>query len=132
MLLQTSGYRMTAPRWAVLSALDMAGGEALDIQTVWSIARRRHPRLGKATVYRMLERLEALGLVRRIHDQCGCHAFVAVGDNQGPLLVCLRCSRTLAAPAPVLAEMSDLLLRECGFQISPRDLQISAICPECR
>lgn len=88
--------------------------------------------LGKATVYRMLERMEALGLVRRVHDQCGCHAFVAVDDSQGPLLVCLRCGRTWAAPAPALAMLSELLLRECGFQISPTELQISAICPECR
>jgi Fe2+ or Zn2+ uptake regulation protein len=88
--------------------------------------------LGKATVYRMLERMESLGLVRRVHDQRGCHAFVAVDDKQDPLLVCLRCGRTRVPPAPVLAVLSELLLRECGFQVSPRELQIAAICPECR
>lgn len=76
--------------------------------------------------------MEALGLVRRVHDQSGCHAFVAVGDSQGPLLVCLRCGRTWAAPAPALAMLSELLLRECGFQLLPTELQIFAICPECR
>lgn len=130
--LQASGYRMTMPRRTVLTVLDSAHGKALEALQIWESARRSYPMLGKATVYRMLERMEALGLVRRVHDQCGCHAFVAVDDTQDPLLVCLRCGRTVAAPAPVLATLSEALLRECGFQISPRELQISAICPECR
>ena len=130
--LQASGYRVTLPRRAVLAVIDDAQGEALEALQIWESARRFYPVLGKATVYRMLERMEALGLIRRVHDQRGCHAFVAVDDNQKPLLVCLHCGRTLTAPAPVLTVLSELLLRECGFQISPRDLQISAICPECR
>ncbi len=131
MSLRASGYRMTAPRRAVLAVLDHAQGEALEALQIWDNARRSYPMLGKATVYRMLERMESLGLVRRVHDQRGCHAFVAVDDKHNPLLVCLRCGHTRVAPAPVLAVLSDLLLREYGFQISPAELQISAICPEC-
>ena len=107
--LQTSGYRLTAPRRAVLCVLDEAQSAALDVMHILAKAKARHPALGKATVYRTLERMETLGLVRRVHDLHGCHGYVAVEDAAQPLLVCTECGRVLPTPPAPLTALDDCL-----------------------
>ena len=109
--LHTSGYRLTAPRRAVLCVLDEAQSAALDVMHILAKAKARHPGLGKATVYRTLERMETLGLVRCVHDMHGCHGYVAVEDVTRPLLVCTECGRVLPTPLAVLTTLNDLLLK---------------------
>ena len=129
--LQTSGYRLTAPRRAVLCVLDEAQSAALDVMHILAKAKARHPGLGKATVYRTLERMETLGLVRRVHDLHGCHGYVAVEDAAQPLLVCTECGRVLPTPLAVLTALDDLLRKACGYRIVLDELQIVGVCPEC-
>lgn len=130
-MLQRSGYRLTAPRRAVLCVLDETPNVALDVTHILSKAKAQHPSLGKATVYRTLERMEMLGLVRRVHDTNGCHCYVAVEDAAQSLLVCVECGRVLPTPPEVLTMLNDLLFKQCGYRIVRNELQIVGICPEC-
>ena len=131
-VLQRHGYRLTAPRLAVLRVLDEAGMTALDVLQIRARARNNYASLGKATIYRTLERMEALGLVRRVHDEHGCHRFVAAEYESQPLLVCTACRRVQSAPPIVLAGLANLLADACGYQVDADALQIAAICPGCR
>jgi len=130
--LQRHGYRLTAPRLAVLRTLDEAGMTALDVLQIRARARSDCTSLGKATIYRTLERMEVLGLVRRVHDQHGCHRFVAAERESRPLLVCTTCGRVQSAPPVVMAGLAGLLANVCGFQVDADALQIAGICQECR
>jgi Fe2+ or Zn2+ uptake regulation protein len=94
-------------------------------------ATARHPALGKATVYRTLERMETLGLVRRVHDLHGWHGYGAVEDAARPLLVCTECGRVLPTPLALLTALDDLLRKACGYRIVLDELQIVGVCPEC-
>lgn len=130
--LQANGYRLTAPRRAVLCVLDETRGSVLDVVQILALAQRRHPALGKATVYRMLERMETLGFVRKIHNRHGCHGYAVVDNGKQPLVVCVRCGRATLAPTPLVAGLSALLAETCGFRAALDELQITGVCPECR
>ncbi len=131
MALQANGHRLTAPRRAVLCALDETRGSVLDVVQILALAQRRHPALGKATAYRMLERMEALGYVRKVHSRHGCHGYAVVESDKQPLVVCIRCGRAALAPAPLVAGLSALLAETCGFRAALDELQITGVCPEC-
>jgi Fur family transcriptional regulator, ferric uptake regulator len=82
--LQESGYRLTAPRRAVVKI--MAESEfILDPTQIYTEARQLYPNIGLVSVYRTLEKLEELGLVTRVHEIHGCHGYVsAPGGSPAP------------------------------------------------
>ncbi len=73
-VLTQAGYSNTHARRAVLAALCEAGGQAAGAELL-EIGRAHHPELGLVTVYRTLEILLSLGLVRRLHREEGCHVY---------------------------------------------------------
>lgn len=65
--LRQSGVRVTGARAAVVDALEVAP-RGLHLTPKWLLeqGRKRYPRLSRATVYRTLDLLTGLGLVRPI------------------------------------------------------------------
>lgn len=63
--LRAGGYRLTAPRQAILRAVEELGHATPD--EVLAHARAHSARINASTVYRSLEVLESLGLVRHAH-----------------------------------------------------------------
>ena len=64
--LRAAGYKITPARSAVLAVIEQEG-EHLNPAEILAQARTIHPRIGRATVYRTLELLTQLGLVRPIY-----------------------------------------------------------------
>ena len=75
--MQSSGYKLTPPRMAVLQVLEQSH-EHLSHAEILARGQALYPALGRATVYRTLEVLTHLGIVRPIYlgDQsvCFCRA----------------------------------------------------------
>ncbi len=89
--LRGEGRRLTRQRAAVVRAL-AALGCAADAAAVHRRARRYHPRLALATVYRALHALAALDVVRVVHWGDG-RARYELGGTHHHHLVCTRCGR---------------------------------------
>ncbi len=60
---QTAGFKLTLPRQAVLEVLESSDGHLTPAE-VLERAQAIYPSLGRATVYRTLEVLTNLGVVR--------------------------------------------------------------------
>jgi Fur family ferric uptake transcriptional regulator len=75
--LSAAGRRLTRPRRAVLRVVAEAACPLTPAQ-VHEQAQAHYPQVGLVTVYRTLELLTRLGLVRRIHTEEGCHGYVPV------------------------------------------------------
>ena len=72
--LAQAGYSNTRSRRAVLMAICEAGGQASGAELL-ALGRAHHPPLGLVTVYRTLDLLLSLGLVRKLHLDEGCHTY---------------------------------------------------------
>src|SRR5579862_4237372 len=59
---ETQGVRLTAQRRALIQAIQEAE-EHLDAANLLEAARKRDPKINRATVYRTLELLKRLGLI---------------------------------------------------------------------
>ncbi|HEY3344815.1 MAG TPA: Fur family transcriptional regulator [Anaerolineaceae bacterium] len=129
--LQASGYRLTESRKAVVQVV-AERPYALDPAEIFIAARRMAPHLGLVTVYRTLEKLEELGLVQRVHQPDGCHAYVAAAAGHQHLLICRQCSRAEYFSGDDLSELFSNLGNERGFLIQEHWLQLYGICSQCQ
>jgi Fe2+ or Zn2+ uptake regulation protein len=131
--LHENGYRRTRPRKAVVSVL-ADSHYVLGPQTVFEQARELYPKLGLVTVYRTIEKLEALGLIQRVHQPAGCQGFIAAFTGHQHLLICQECG--LAEYFDGDHESIDILMteieRKSHYQIKEHWLQLLGICSRCQ
>lgn len=127
------GQRLTAQRRAVIEVI-MATSQRLTPADVYRRARRRHPGVGLATVYRTLELLAELGAVERLHEPEGCHSFVAdqSAGTHHHHLVCSSCGRVAEIPACDLGEQLRSVAAQSGFEVDAHWLELRGLCPACR
>ena len=72
--LSEQGYKLTRQRKAVVEVVAHTRTR-LSAADVFAKAQRACPDLGLTTVYRTLEILEQLGVIRRLHLDDGCEGF---------------------------------------------------------
>lgn len=128
--LSESGYRVTAPRKAVLQVVASAE-RALNPAEVYERGRVEYERLGLVTVYRTLEKLEELDIIQRIHHPDGCHAFVAGGSGHQHPLICRQCGRTEFFRGDDLAGLIADVEARTGYRVEDHWLQFFGRCPDC-
>jgi Fe2+ or Zn2+ uptake regulation protein len=131
--LQTNGYRLTAPRRAVVEII-AASPYILGPFDVYAQARARYPRLGLVTVYRTLEKLEELGLIQRVHRPAGCHAFVAASNGHQHLLICDRCGRAefFNGDGDHIDALMAAVGQGSGYHVQDHWLQLFGVCGACQ
>ena len=128
--LQASGYRLTAPRRAIVELL-AAAPRAFGPIEVYDRARRSYPRLGLVTVYRTLEKLEDLGLLQRLHTPDGCHRYLPAAEGHQHLLLCTQCGQIRYFRGDDFNRLAGSISQETGFEVTDHWLQFYGLCPEC-
>jgi Fe2+ or Zn2+ uptake regulation protein len=129
--LHTSGYRLTMQRQLVWDTLRQSK-KHLSADDILGHIRRQSPRLNLATIYRSLEVLEVLGLIKqtRIGDR-GYYELADEGRDHYHL-VCDQCGSTLHIEGdhmvPVLHHITD----EHGFMVNNADLVVHGRCARCQ
>ncbi len=131
--LRRAGVRLTGPRQAVIAALAEAE-RALTLKEILERARRRRPQMGLATVYRVVDLLQGLGLLRQVHYEAhGCQRYFLALPGHHHQLVCRECGRVVEFPCEGrLSELEGELELDTGFRIEDHLLQFYGLCPEHR
>jgi Fe2+ or Zn2+ uptake regulation protein len=129
--LQKSGYRLTGPRRALVEIIARSE-RALSAMDIFDLGRREISGLGLVTVYRTLEKLEALGLIQRVHHPEGCHRYLRASHGHEHLLMCTACGRVEFFSGDDLAPLCSSLSERTGFQIQDHWLQLSGLCDLCK
>lgn len=129
--LSTRGVRSTPQRLAVAQTV-LESGQPMTAIQIHDAARGLRPELGLMTVYRTLELLADVGVVRRVHGEEHCEAFVSAGLEHGHTVVCTSCSRAVEFSHCSIETLADAAAVETGFTISSHFLQFSGLCPDCR
>ncbi len=129
--LQESGYRLTAPRRAIVEILTR-GQRALNPIELYDLGRKEHPHLGLVTVYRTLEKLEELGLIQRVHQPGGCNVYLRAAIGHEHFLVCTHCGRVETFAGDDLSSLITRTARQSGFEIHEHWLQLFGLCTACQ
>lgn len=128
--LRDAGYKITPPRLAVLEVIEQEG-EHLDPAQILRRAQSIHPAIGRATVYRTLELLTQLNIVRPIYvGEHGPTYIRAEGGHHH--LVCSTCGVVIDFDQCMAGEMMRDLTDRFGFQIQSHLLEFYGLCANCQ
>ncbi|MGQ0623586.1 MAG: Fur family transcriptional regulator [Sporichthyaceae bacterium] len=126
-LLRTRGYRLTPQRELVLAAVSDLGHATPE--QVCAHVQQTASGVNISTVYRTLELLEELGLVRHAHLGHGAPSYHPAGHDAHLHLVCRDCGTVTQIEAATAAPLVARLRAEAGFDV---DLEHFAIYGRCR
>ena len=104
----------------------------LSTEDILAQIRRQYPRFNLATVYRCLEVLEELGLVKetRIRDRAYYELAEAGTDHYH--LVCDQCGSTLHIEGDHMVPVLHHITEDHGFVASAADLVVHGRCAKCQ
>lgn len=125
------GYRLTAARRAILGALLAAGGHVTADELAESV-RRAAPRVGRMTVYRTLDLLCELGLLRPVYQGGGAAHYILLENGHHHHLVCSVCRRVIEFDECALAELAETVGRRYGFAVEGHLLEFYGRCSACQ
>jgi len=128
--LRAGGLRVSAARRLVLEALYGAPGPITADQIADGLAGRL-PRSDLASVYRNLETLEEVGLVRHFHLGHGPGLYAPSGVGEREYLVCDSCSTVTAVDAEDMEPVRALIEERFGYEARFSHFPILGLCAEC-
>ena len=124
----------TKQQKAVLDRMERHKDACVSAQALADELRAEGERVGVATVYRQLDRLEHRGCVHKVLTEEGAFYQYCTGGEQGDcfLLKCERCGRITHVDCDRLAPLYRHLEEEHGFVINPRRTMLYGLCADCR
>ena len=127
--LRGSGYRLTPQRELVLAAVERLGHATPE--EVLAVVRESSSAINLSTVYRNLEVLEELGLVRHAHLSDRVATYHSTTDHEHFHIVCRKCQRVVSVDPEVDASFEERLRTEMGFEADLGHLVVFGSCVEC-
>lgn len=119
---------MTPQRQLVLDAVrDL---EHATPERICEHVQRSAPAVNITTIYRTLDLLEGLDLVRHTHLGHGAPSY-STQPHEHVHLVCHRCGEVTEIPTEELTELAQRLQAEYGFALDPTHLALSGRCRSC-
>lgn len=126
--------RSTRPRRLIAERMVELAASGADFTTddLWHELRQVEPRLGRATVFRSVEKLVSMGLLNRVEFADGTHHYRICGDNHHHHLTCTQCHRVvdvdICLPVDQFAAIGD----QTNFEIEGHSLTLFGRCESCR
>ena len=127
--LRSSGYRLTPQRELILAAVDTLGHATPD--AVLAEVRKHSNAVNASTVYRTLEVLEQLGLVRHAHISDRAPTYHTVTDHEHFHIVCRNCQKVVSVDPDMLDTLTTALRDEHGFVVDVGHLTVFGHCADC-
>jgi Fur family ferric uptake transcriptional regulator len=121
--LRTRGMRVSGPRRALLETLYGAAGPLT--------AEELAGELDLASVYRNLDALEAVGLVRHVHVGHGPGLYALAARRDRGYAACEGCGRHAALGPSALAAVRAAVAAATGFTSDFSHFPIVGLCPHC-
>src|SRR5579883_2982835 len=110
------GFRLTSQRKALIETIQETS-QHLDAATLLQLARKRDPRINRATVYRTLELLKKLQLVDELdlmHLAGEKHYYEVRPDRQHVHLACCRCGRIVEFSSETFDRLQSEIAAQTG------------------
>ena len=130
--LNDAGYRRGGARQVVIELLDeqACALSALDIED--ELRSREGRRVGRASIYRVLDELVTLDLLSRVDIGDGVARYERHADEHHHHLVCDGCGRLEPFQDDALERAIHGLGARVAFDVSDHDVTLHGTCAECR
>src|SRR4051795_4169491 len=130
--LQEAGFRRGGARAAVIGLLDHQSC-ALSAYEIEAKLREGGRRVGRASVYRVLDQLDGLGLVTKIEVGQGIARYEPnrPGDDHHHHMVCARCGEVIPFADAELEATIDRVAERVTFEVSEHEIVLHGARADC-
>jgi Fur family transcriptional regulator, ferric uptake regulator len=128
--LRARGLRWTPQRRALIEVLLQSDGHVTGAELV-DRCRAADPTTVPSTVYRTLDVLEELGVVRHAHGVDGREEFHVFPATDHGHLYCTNCHGAWEVGPDEAGPLLDAIERARGFRVQLSHLSIAGLCSEC-
>ncbi len=125
-----NGYRLTTAREAIVNALVRCEGHITADGLVQQV-RASAPPVGRMTVYRTLDLLCELGLVRPIYQGTGATHYILMTNGGHHHLICTRCHSVIEFEECLATELARQLSTQFNFHLFSHLLELHGLCENC-
>src|SRR3984893_1846484 len=129
-LLRKRGYKLTPQRHMILSVIQDADGH-LSIEQITERVQKLNPNVSLSTIYRTLELLRELGLVRENHLPGEQPRYEAAEGKAHHHLVCKNCRAVIHLDETLLGTLNEQLQAQYHFHDLMLDLVAAGYCNTC-
>jgi len=129
--MKSAGLRMTGQRALILDIISQSPGH-LAADEVYSLARQRQPGISLSTVYRNLQALKKLGLIKELHFDDSHHHYEVKPSIEHHHLVCQGCGKVVEFGCELSQKMMQEIARKKGFKVTGVEVHMTGYCAECQ
>jgi Fur family ferric uptake transcriptional regulator len=130
--LERKGLKTTQQREAIVDAFLRTSGHVA-LEDLLSSARRKHPSVGLATVYRTVKLLEEAGIAAARHFGPGQTLYeVAEGRAHHDHLICENCGFITEFESEEIETLQNAAARRLGFNVLRHRHELFGLCEKAR
>jgi Fur family transcriptional regulator, ferric uptake regulator len=131
--LRAAGYKLTNARLTVLQVLEQSDHHHLTSTEVVEAVAAIRPSVGRASVFRTLDLLTRLGIIRPTYIDTGMTpSYVLLPDGHHHHIICMRCRKLIEFNDCGLSGLSQQLEREFDVELTGHLLEFYGLCRDCR
>ncbi len=129
--LRQAGYKLTNARLTTLQAIEDLGGHITSTQVLDRVSEL-DTSIGRASVFRTLDLLTRLGIIRPIYlESSTTPKYVLMPDGHHHHVVCVRCNRVIEFDDCGLDAMTQMLEAKLKVKIMGHLLEFYGECEDC-
>ena len=98
---------------------------------VYAEVAATHPNISKATVYRNLNLLSEMGMIRKLEIPGGADRFDHICKEHCHVK-CEKCGRVFDIDIPYIDGLDNRVENRNGFELTGYDILFRGICPDCQ
>ena len=130
--LAEAGFRRGGARAAVVALLDEQSC-ALSAYEIEELLAARERAVGRASIYRILEQLDELGVVSKVElGQAQARYEPIRPDHHHHHLVCDQCGAVIAFDDAPLERAVDSISKRVDFAVEGHEIVLHGLCADCR
>ena len=129
------GYKFTLQRKVVVDMLLENKGKHMCTEDIYTLAKKKCPEIGLATVYRTLQLLEELGAVNKLNFDDGCSRYELSQqdkDHQHHHLICISCGRVQEVEDDLLEHLEEKIEEKNLFKVIDHRVKFFGLCSSCK
>jgi len=128
--IQQTGRRLTPQRIAIAETLARTEKEA-SVQELYERVRRKHPYIGRATVFRALDMLVQAGLAQRLERPGHVSSYVWCQPGHHHHLICITCRSVEELDEQAVIPLAEAIARKRRFRVDHARLDFYGQCRLC-
>lgn len=129
-----AGLKLTDQRLKVLQIIQERPDEHLSAEGIYNLVKKDDPGIGMATVYRTLNLLESMELVKKIHlydDHMSYEAVESEEEHEHHHLICNSCGIIKHIHEDLLEDLEKNVEQKTGFQVHNHRVLLYGTCETC-